>query len=147
MENRKLIINGEGKDMLRQALLIAYGQINLKPIHEPGFGVGPVNAHAWRFDPNNGLALCWAAKSDLDTEFHKPMDPYDAATFVFEWLASDEAMLTDKSAWHASVDREYLRSSGWVVYAEPYHRAKEFPHAICLIKPTDLWFDSASIMP
>lgn len=130
MDNRIFNVNGQGLDLLKQALALAFAQ--------QGF-FNPAKAMSWHVSPDKGLILYWYAEKGT-TPFMAPMGAEGVAEMVFDWLKSDQAKAIPCEGWDADSDHDGSNEPGWRVYVEDWGKVGGSSSAICAIKPAYLWY-------
>lgn len=125
MDNRVFNINGEGPDMLKRVLALAFEQSgNSKcPAYET---------------TDKGLVLLWC-KTDRSIPFPAPLDADQASLVVWSWLESDDAKSIKLSGWDIDYDHDGDNEPGWRVFCEDWGHVGSSHYSIVAITPAFMW--------
>lgn len=131
MDNRKLAINGNGREFLKKALHLAFLQSSYNQEKE-------YTCAAWEESKEHGLILCW---SDPDRTQRLPaeLSSEEVVPMVEAWLAGDFAKSVEPNAGCENLDHDGDNKLGWEVYVGEWGHVGDNHYAICAIKPAYLW--------
>lgn len=170
MDNRQFNVNGEGREMLQQALELVFEQQGER-----------TTCVAYRVTPSHGMELYWyvpdglkpgvqydAWRVELETKYPAQrlptgMTAAQVVELVWAWLNSPEAGVcvewTDRytppekisrvdgdghsgfSEWDRSnIDMDGSIEIGWRVFCNDWGHVRGVHTGICAVKPAALWF-------
>lgn len=127
MDNRIFNVNGEGSEMLRKALQLAFMQEGRR-----------TTCQAWAQSEDHGLVLMWCkgkGHNDLPCE----MTAEQIVPMVEQWLDGEFAKRVTPGKWCDNRDHDGDNSIGWQVYCEEWGHVGASHYAICGIRPAYLW--------
>ncbi len=124
MDNRQFNVNGSGKEMLLNALKLAFEQKGRN-----------TTATGYIIDPKKGMILLW--HNEKGTALPAPFNAEAACNFVWTWLESEPEI--ECKGWDADNDHDGHNSLGWRVYCEDWGHVGHNHYAIVAVKPAYLW--------
>jgi hypothetical protein len=127
MDNRVFNINGEGDEMLKRVIKLAFEQ--------SGFD----ECVAWWESNKYGLVLLWHT-SENSFPMPSPLDAEQSAIMASAWLNGKFARNVELDDWDADMDHDGDNGMGWRVYCEDWGHVGHDSRAIVAIKPAFMWY-------
>lgn len=128
MDNRVFNVNGEGKEMLRDTLRLAFAQEGSN-----------TTAKGYIIDPKKGMILLWYNENP-SIPFPSALNVDAATEVVWQWLQT-EPQIEHESHWDQDyVDGDVSTDLGWRVYCEDWGHVARHHGAIVAIKPAYMWY-------
>lgn len=123
-DNKQLCINGEGLELLKKAIEIAFLQ------HDDD---GRGKLRSWDVNPKVGLILKWCG----DKLPEPGMDAEATALLVWNWLKSEEASRIPTDGLDSfKVDMDGDIDTGWKVWVGEGAGCHD---VLCAVKPVAIW--------
>jgi hypothetical protein len=122
VDNRIFNVNGQGDDLLLDAMRLVFRQMGT---------LG--RAVAWAFDRQQGLILLWSSERQGAHRFPAAMNADECFPLVKTWLSGPESAATVMEGHDRDADHDGHNEIGWRVHCG-------MSMAICAVKPAYLWF-------
>lgn len=126
-DNRLFNVNGDSKEMLGDALRLAFTQEGKN-----------TTAVSYIVDPKKGLILFWYTETGSN-QFLSKLKSDAATAIVWEWLQEQKPENFELGDWEYDCDHDGENSIGWRVYCEDWGHVANKHGAIVAIKPVYLW--------
>lgn len=132
MDNQVFNVKGEGKELLKAALHLAFE------------AMGEANAEGYCLDEKKGLMLYWADKSSTQrtvVPFITPLTADQLYPQVVAFLESDFANKMKLEGWDAATnDSEVGDHQGWRIYTEEWGEVDDDDYAFLAVTPSYCWY-------
>lgn len=128
MDNRIFNVNGQGRDMLKKTLELAFLQQG-----------DNTTCKGWRQTKDHGLILLWSDSREKANPLPAPMTADECVPMIEKWLETDFAKSVSLSRFCEDSDHDGSNSEGWQVYCEDWGHVDHDCYAICAIKPAFMW--------
>lgn len=132
MDNRIFNVNGDGQQLLEQALTLACAQEYWKT---------PSTIKAWEMHPDHGLILCKWPRNDQANKLIAPLSGAEITPMVWAWLQTEEAKKIPCTGWDAEYTGDGDTRLGWRVYVGDWGHVGSFHGGVvCAVKPAWMWY-------